>query len=234
MFRKSFVYDEDRAAEVMALDEREAIRDPRLLIQGLVVLALVVAGFVLHPVLHYEPSVVALLGAGLLVAISTVETGDVLSEVEWPTLAFFAGPVHHDRRSHRDRRHRRGLQGPRRRHRRQRTRRLHGPARRLRRPVRHRRQHPLRRHHGPHHRDLVTTWAAPATTSCGGPSPSAPTSAATPPPSAPAPTSSSSASPNATAQPISFWQFTKYGLVVTAVTVAISAAYLWLRYFALA
>ncbi|POX51199.1 SLC13 family permease [Streptomyces sp. Ru72] len=91
MFRASFVYDEDRAVEIMALEEREAIRDPRLLVQGLVVLALVVAGFVLHPVLHYEPSIVALLGAGLLVAVSAVDTHDVLAEVEWPTLAFFAG-----------------------------------------------------------------------------------------------------------------------------------------------
>ncbi|MFE7856942.1 SLC13 family permease [Streptomyces sp. NPDC057403] len=91
LFRKAFVFDDDRAAEIMALEEREAIRDPRLLVQGLVVLALVVAGFVLHPVLHYEPSIVALLGAGLLIAISTAETGEVLKEVEWPTLAFFAG-----------------------------------------------------------------------------------------------------------------------------------------------
>ncbi|MHC3467844.1 ArsB/NhaD family transporter [Streptomyces sp. 7R007] len=91
MFRRVFVYDDDRAAEIMALEEREAITDPRLLVQGLVVLALVVAGFVLHPVLHYEPSIVALLGAGLLVAVSSVDTGEVLGEVEWPTLAFFAG-----------------------------------------------------------------------------------------------------------------------------------------------
>lgn len=34
-------------------------------------------------------------------------------------------------------------------------------------------------------------------------------------------------------QPISYWQFTKYGLIVTAITVGISAAYMWLRYFAL-
>jgi Na+/H+ antiporter NhaD/arsenite permease-like protein len=32
--------------------------------------------------------------------------------------------------------------------------------------------------------------------------------------------------------PISFWRFTKYGLVVTAVTVAVSWLYFWLRYFA--
>lgn len=91
MFRSSFVYDEERADEIMALEEREAIKDRRLMVQGLVVLTLVVAGFVLHPVLHYQPSVVALLGAGLLVAVSAVETNDVLAEVEWPTLAFFAG-----------------------------------------------------------------------------------------------------------------------------------------------
>jgi Na+/H+ antiporter NhaD/arsenite permease-like protein len=91
LFRKSFRYDEDRATDIMELEEKEAIRDPRLLIQGLGVLALVIVGFVLHPVLHFEPSIVALLGAGLLVAVSTVQTGEVLAEVEWPTLAFFAG-----------------------------------------------------------------------------------------------------------------------------------------------
>ena len=30
---------------------------------------------------------------------------------------------------------------------------------------------------------------------------------------------------------ISFWTFTKYGLIVTAVTIAICIPYLWLRYF---
>lgn len=35
-------------------------------------------------------------------------------------------------------------------------------------------------------------------------------------------------------QPITFWQFTKYGLIATSVTVAISLGYVWLRYFALA
>jgi Na+/H+ antiporter NhaD/arsenite permease-like protein len=34
-------------------------------------------------------------------------------------------------------------------------------------------------------------------------------------------------------RPISFWQFTRYGLVVTATTIAVSAGYLWLRYAAL-
>ena len=57
----------------MALNEREAIKDP-LLVKSLAMLVVVVAAFVLHPVLHYEPSVVALLGAGLLVLVTDVTT----------------------------------------------------------------------------------------------------------------------------------------------------------------
>jgi Na+/H+ antiporter NhaD/arsenite permease-like protein len=91
LFRGAFTYDRDRVAAVMALEEREAITDRRLLVQSLAVLALVVAAFVLHPVLHYEPSIVALLGAGLLVAATKVTTAQALDEVEWPTLVFFAG-----------------------------------------------------------------------------------------------------------------------------------------------
>jgi Na+/H+ antiporter NhaD/arsenite permease-like protein len=34
-------------------------------------------------------------------------------------------------------------------------------------------------------------------------------------------------------QPISFWEFTKYGIVVTAMTLAIAWVYVYLRYFAL-
>ncbi len=91
LFRKSFRYDPELAAEIMSLNEREAVSDRRLLWQSLVVLALVMAAFVLHPVLHYEPSVVALLGAGVLVAATRVTTEDAIREVEWPTLVFFAG-----------------------------------------------------------------------------------------------------------------------------------------------
>ncbi|MEV6859992.1 ArsB/NhaD family transporter [Streptosporangium subroseum] len=91
MFRKAFVYDLERAAGIMRLNEREAIADRTLLWQSLSVLALVTAAFVLHPVLHYEPSVVAILGAGILVAATKVTTEQAIAEVEWPTLVFFMG-----------------------------------------------------------------------------------------------------------------------------------------------
>jgi Na+/H+ antiporter NhaD/arsenite permease-like protein len=91
LFRAEFIYDEEKAASVMSLNEREAIKDVRLLWQSGVVLALVLAAFVLHPVLHYEPSVVALLGAGALVAVTSANIEDALADVEWATLVFFAG-----------------------------------------------------------------------------------------------------------------------------------------------
>ena len=75
----------------MALRERDAIRDPRLVVISLAVLAAVLVAFALHTVLHLEPSVVALLGGLLLLALSRLDATEVAKDVEWPTLVFFAG-----------------------------------------------------------------------------------------------------------------------------------------------
>ncbi|AFM16955.1 Na+/H+ antiporter NhaD-like permease [Mycolicibacterium chubuense NBB4] len=91
LFRGSFRVEPERVADVMSLQEREAIRDPALLVKCGVVLTLVFAAFIGHSVLHIEPSIVALLGAGVLILISGVEKSDYLDSVEWETLLFFAG-----------------------------------------------------------------------------------------------------------------------------------------------
>jgi Na+/H+ antiporter NhaD/arsenite permease-like protein len=91
LFPGAFDVDPERVADVMSLEEREAIRDPRLLIKCGVVLAAVLAGFVAHTQIHMEPSLVALVGAGILIVISGLEHSDYLSSVEWETLLFFAG-----------------------------------------------------------------------------------------------------------------------------------------------
>ncbi|MFF9819075.1 SLC13 family permease [Streptomyces sp. NPDC014006] len=234
MFRKSFVYDEERAADIMALEEREAIKDPRLLVQGLVVLAVVVAGFVLHPVLHYEPSIVALLGAGLLIAVSTVKTPEVLAEVEWPTLAFFAGLfvmigglIDTGVVGEISKQLAKAIGGNE----------LGGsmtllggsavlsgivdniPYVATMAPITGDLVHDMGG--SGHH---VLWWALALGADLGGNA------------------TAIGASANVVVlgiaernrQPISFWQFTKYGLVVTIVTVSIALAYVWLRYFALA
>jgi Na+/H+ antiporter NhaD/arsenite permease-like protein len=91
LFRSAFRYDEQRAQAVMALRERDAIRDRRLLVVSLAVLTVVTAAFVLHTVLHLEPSVVALVGGLVLLAASRLDAEQVARDVEWPTLVFFAG-----------------------------------------------------------------------------------------------------------------------------------------------
>jgi Na+/H+ antiporter NhaD/arsenite permease-like protein len=91
MFRRQLRGAPVGVEALMELDEREAITDPRLLVKSLVVLIAVVLAFVSHSVLDLEPSMVALLGAGALVAISRLEPSEYLGEVEWPTLVFFTG-----------------------------------------------------------------------------------------------------------------------------------------------
>jgi len=91
LFHRRLRYDPERAARVMALDEREAITDRRLLVVSVGVVVAVLAGFFLQSVTGVEPAVVALLGAGVLVLLSRLSARTVMADVEWETLLFFAG-----------------------------------------------------------------------------------------------------------------------------------------------
>ena len=91
MFRAAFRYDAARAERIMALRETDAIRDRRLVVLSLSVLGAVLVAFTLHTVVGLEPSVVALLGGLLLLALSRLDAREVAQDVEWPTLNFFAG-----------------------------------------------------------------------------------------------------------------------------------------------
>jgi len=91
LFRNDLRAHDVNLQQVMALQERRAITDTRLLIRALAVLALVIVGFGLHSVLHVAPSIVALVGAGMMLLVTNIDVTDVLPEVEWPTLVFFMG-----------------------------------------------------------------------------------------------------------------------------------------------
>jgi Na+/H+ antiporter NhaD/arsenite permease-like protein len=72
------------------LKEEYKITNKKLTVMGLGILAFVIILFIVHGVLHMEPSVAALLGAMVLLAISRVDIVEMLeNEVEWPTLVFF-------------------------------------------------------------------------------------------------------------------------------------------------
>lgn len=66
-----------------------AIPDKGRLVRALVVLAGVMFAFGLHTMLHLDPSVVAMLGAGAMVVATSATPAEFLAEIELPTLAFF-------------------------------------------------------------------------------------------------------------------------------------------------
>mgnify|MGYP001604193730 CR=1 FL=1 len=92
IFGKRLHVKEELKQRVMAMNERDAIKDPVLLKKSLFVLAVTVTGFVFHGALHFEPATIALFGAGLLLLISgTKDPHHILAEAEWGTLFFFMG-----------------------------------------------------------------------------------------------------------------------------------------------
>ncbi|MCL6621573.1 MAG: ArsB/NhaD family transporter [Syntrophobacterales bacterium] len=91
-YRKGYleadVKDVNRTIEYLRQEYR--ITDTRLTVMGLGILAFVIFLFIVHGVLHMEPSVAALIGSMLLLVISRIDIVEMLEhEVEWPTLIFF-------------------------------------------------------------------------------------------------------------------------------------------------
>lgn len=91
LFRRELNNSEADRKAVMALDPHTFLKEKTLLKKSVAVLTGVVIAFVTHSFIHLEPSVVALFGAGILVAISGLKPRDYVQDVEWSTLIFFAG-----------------------------------------------------------------------------------------------------------------------------------------------
>ncbi len=72
------------------LREEYKITNKGLLIQSGIILAIVIFLFIIHGMLHMEPSIAAMIGAAILMVISKVDIVEMLEkEIEWPTLIFF-------------------------------------------------------------------------------------------------------------------------------------------------
>jgi Na+/H+ antiporter NhaD/arsenite permease-like protein len=91
LWGRHLTFDPERADAVMRLEASETITDSRLLLRVGLVLVAVLAGFVTHSLTGLDPSLVALLGAGAAVLVSRVPHPVYLEEIEWETLLFFAG-----------------------------------------------------------------------------------------------------------------------------------------------
>ena len=82
---------EDKQASIMTLHAHEAIKSKSLFYKSVVMAVITAVAFVLHGAVHIEPSVVALAAAAIMLILSRVEVEEVLMDVEWSTIGFFAG-----------------------------------------------------------------------------------------------------------------------------------------------
>lgn len=91
-FKKELVVSMERRARIMDFNENASITDVPLLIKSLSVLAGVLLMFLLHGVTGLEPSTIALGGAAILMLIAGgEEVEEFFHEVEWSTIFFFIG-----------------------------------------------------------------------------------------------------------------------------------------------
>lgn len=88
-FRKSLKADPEKMAEIAKIDNSHTITDKKLMVRSLIVLSLVILGFVLHDMIHIETCIVAMLGASVLLLFE--KPTQILYEVEWNTIFFFIG-----------------------------------------------------------------------------------------------------------------------------------------------
>jgi Na+/H+ antiporter NhaD/arsenite permease-like protein len=91
LFRQDLRIDEATRAAAMELSTTGVIKDRRMLVISLGVLGVVIIGFLLHGVFHYEAATIALGGAVLMLLFGKIDVHEMLSEIEWTTLFFFIG-----------------------------------------------------------------------------------------------------------------------------------------------
>jgi Na+/H+ antiporter NhaD/arsenite permease-like protein len=88
-FRPRLRVEERNRRYVMELDATDSIRDrDELRRTGPILLATIVLFFA-HQALEIEPATVALTGAAIALAVTSVDLEQALSKIEWPTLFFF-------------------------------------------------------------------------------------------------------------------------------------------------
>lgn len=99
-WRKDMVATHENRDRVMRFNEIDAITDWKLLKQAALVFVLVIAGFMLHGLVHLEPATIAMFGAALLLLLENFgqhaeaqskRVHHALTEVEWITIFFFVG-----------------------------------------------------------------------------------------------------------------------------------------------
>lgn len=89
MFRKSLKSTPEKMAHVANLDNSKTITDKGLMIRSMITLALVILGFVTHDITHIDAYIFAVAGASFLLLFEKPK--EIYRDVEWLTIFFFVG-----------------------------------------------------------------------------------------------------------------------------------------------
>ncbi len=93
IYRNQLKADATLIEKLLEMDEKSYIENPSLMKKSIVVLLLTIISFMLHSVIHVDPSTIAISAAAVLLLIGVKEKDieKVFGYVEWPTIFFFAG-----------------------------------------------------------------------------------------------------------------------------------------------
>lgn len=90
-FKKDLVVSRELKAGIMELDLSRTIKDKKLLTQSIIIFSIVVLGFLTNGITRFGLSIIAVLGAMILIFLSKKNPEEVFAKLEWDTLFFFAG-----------------------------------------------------------------------------------------------------------------------------------------------
>ena len=92
LFRSKLKASKAQKARIMQFDETRSLSDHKLLVKCLLVLFLVLSGFLMHDMLGIAPGSIALVGAAVLMLLTEPqEIEELFHEVEWTSIFFFLG-----------------------------------------------------------------------------------------------------------------------------------------------
>lgn len=91
MWGKKMAVAQEKMQAVMQLDEKRSITDRGLMIKSVVMIGVVVLGFTFHGSLGVDSCIIALASATIMLIIGRQDTEEIVLGVEWSTILFFTG-----------------------------------------------------------------------------------------------------------------------------------------------
>jgi len=91
IYKKDLLDKEGIANRIDNFNENKTIHNKKFLVKSLIVFFFVIIGFMTHALHGLELATIALWGAFAMLLINNIHPEEILKEVEWSTLFFFAG-----------------------------------------------------------------------------------------------------------------------------------------------